>query len=128
MGIDIFMRWDGMTLEERRYDADARDDCKGHTGYLRESYHGGRSYRGPFATMVLLREAFNGQGRVVRIRPDKLIGRLERTCGIVIRRYRRVYGKRLTPESPEVRAYVDFVALYVRLEREGRRPRIFASY
>lgn len=43
MGIDIYLEWEGQT-EPRE---------TGATGYLRESYHGG-----PYATRILLREAF----------------------------------------------------------------------
>lgn len=43
MGIDIYLEWEGQTETPKT----------GATGYLRESYHGG-----PYATRILLREAF----------------------------------------------------------------------
>lgn len=60
MGIDIFLEWDGQA--EERENAAAEDKPEwfnthdGHVGYLRESYHGG-----PYATQLLVREAFESE-------------------------------------------------------------------
>ena len=60
MGIDVFLEWEGQD-EERR--ANNKNDkpawCSttdGHVGYLREAYHGG-----PYATKMLVREAFESE-------------------------------------------------------------------
>ena len=64
----------------------------------------------------------------VRIAAAKLRARLEAACSAAIERGQRVYGDALTLDSPQVRAYSDFVSLAERLEAEGRKPRVLASY
>ena len=39
MGIDIYMRWDGMTEEDRDKQITGFDATKGDVGYLREASH-----------------------------------------------------------------------------------------
>ncbi|MDA1196061.1 MAG: hypothetical protein O2894_12895 [Planctomycetota bacterium] len=111
----------------------------GDVGYLREAYHGG-----PYATRVLVPEAFTvreigyqaaaacgldvDRTGAVRIPVAMLRARLADTGAVAIARGQRVYGQRLTADSPEVRAFVEFVELTERLEREGREPRVLASY
>ena len=104
----------------------------------------GRAYHGgPYATQLLAPEAFTaamspdharGCGLdvdhmgAVHVQAATLRRRLPDTCEVVIRRARKVYGEELTPDSPEVRAFIDFVELAERLERRGCCPRIFASF
>jgi hypothetical protein len=71
MGIDIFLMWDG--IEKR-----AQDDkiehfsiTSGHLGYLRESYSGA-----PYATQILVREAFESRTCKCRIPAAKMRARL----------------------------------------------------
>lgn len=139
MGIDIYLRWAGQTDEERAAQLQAGFSiAAGEVGYLREAYHGG-----PYATMVLVPEAFAAhrdlatvralgldvdEHRAVAIPVATLRGRLEAVCGTVIRRAHAVYGEHLTVDAPEVRAFVDFVTLAERLDREGRHPRVYASF
>ena len=57
MGIDIYLEWEGK-------DKQPKDDqlntgfstTSGHVGYLREAYHGG-----PYATHILVKEAFEAE-------------------------------------------------------------------
>ncbi|MDA1062212.1 MAG: hypothetical protein O2895_04805, partial [Chloroflexi bacterium] len=102
----------------------------GDVGYLREAYHGG-----PYATHVLMPEAFAAAPGIdsdrsggVRIPSATLRERLDEACDVAIVRARAVYGQRLTRESPEVRARAELGVLAERLEREGREPRVLASY
>ena len=53
MGIDIYLKWDGMTEADKENQHTGFCTTAGHTGYLREAYHGG-----PYATKILVREAF----------------------------------------------------------------------
>jgi hypothetical protein len=53
MGIDIYLEWDGMEEEEKTAQATGFSTTSGNVGYLREAYHGG-----PYATRILVREAF----------------------------------------------------------------------
>ncbi len=139
MGIDILLSWDAMRDTERKAQLTGFRVDAGDVGYLREAYHGG-----PYATQLLVPEAFHTQQLGVTAARDAgfdvderaavyiagatLRGRLEAVCGVVIRRAAKVYGDALTLDSPEVRAFVDFVSLVERLEREGRCPRVFASF
>jgi hypothetical protein len=56
MGIDIYLEWDGQTEEDTRKMATGFSTTSGDVGYLREAYHGG-----PYATQILLREAFESE-------------------------------------------------------------------
>lgn len=61
MGIDIYLRWPEMSEEDEKNQY-ASTTLNGNFGYLRESYHGG-----PYATKILLREAFesdNGRAEI----------------------------------------------------------------
>lgn len=53
MGIDIYLKWPGMTDKDRENQITGYCTTAGNTGYLREAYHGG-----PYATKILVREAF----------------------------------------------------------------------
>jgi hypothetical protein len=56
MGIDIYLEWDGQTEEDRKKMCTGFSTTSGDVGYLREAYHGG-----PYATQILLREAFESE-------------------------------------------------------------------
>lgn len=67
MGIDIYLKWDGMEKEDETAQATGFDTTAGSTGYLREAYHGG-----PYATKILVREAFEAEDCVAKI-PAKVL-------------------------------------------------------
>lgn len=56
MGIDIYLRWSGMTEEDEQRQYTGMSIIAGDVGYLREAYHGG-----PYATKILVREAFDAE-------------------------------------------------------------------
>ena len=74
MGIDIYMRWDGMTEEDRDKQITGFDATVGDVGYLREAYHGG-----PYATHYLVEEAFEDGAGDVHIPAKELRVRLPLT-------------------------------------------------
>jgi hypothetical protein len=53
MGIDIYLKWDGMEAEKKQQQITGMSTTSGEVGYLREAYHGG-----PYTTKILVREAF----------------------------------------------------------------------
>lgn len=122
MGIDIYLRWQGMMEAERAAQQTGFSVVHGHVGYLREAYHGD-----PYATRVLVPEAFESD-EAVRIPASVLRNRLAAALSTARERALRVYGERLSTDAPELRAFADFVALAERLEAEGRRPRVLASW
>lgn len=62
MGIDIYLEWDDMDEESKKAQATGFCITAGHVGYLREAYHGG-----PYATRILVREAFEAEDCSARI-------------------------------------------------------------
>jgi hypothetical protein len=56
MGIDIYLKWDGQSEQEKRGQFTGFSTRAGNVGYLREAYHGG-----PYATKILVREAFEAE-------------------------------------------------------------------
>ena len=123
MGIDIYMRWDGMTEEDRDKQITGFDATVGEVGYLREAYHGKI-----FATKYLVKEAFAKDAGEVYISPKELRKRLPLTKDIVIQRFRDVYKEEIEEDNAFVKAFEDFVRLSEALEEEGRKPTIYASY
>ena len=123
MGIDIYMRWDGMTEEDRDKQITGFDATVGEVGYLREAYHGKI-----FATKYLVKEAFAKDAGEVYISPKELRKRLPLTKEIVIQRFRDVYKEEIEEDNVFVKAFEDFVKLSEALEEEGRKPTIYASY
>ena len=126
MGIDIYAKWDGMTEAEEAAQltvwASAED---GHLGYLREAYHGE-----PYATRVLVEEAFlHAHGRA-SIGADLLQARLPEVLELAERREREVYSVTDAVEIERVlKSYRDFVALCAQKEKETGEPYlIFASW
>lgn len=53
MGIDVYLKWKDMDQEDEKRQITGFSVLNGHAGYLREAYHGG-----PYATHILVREAF----------------------------------------------------------------------
>ena len=123
MGIDIYMRWDGMTEEDRDKQITGFDATVGEVGYLREAYHGS-----PYATQYLVEEAFEDGADEVHIPATELRKRLPLTKEIVIQRFRDVYKDEIEEDNAFVKAFEDFVKLSEALEEEGRKPTIYASY
>ena len=123
MGIDIYMRWDGMTEEDRDKQITRFDATKGDVGYLREANHGQ-----VFATEYLVKEAFAKDAGEVHIPAKELRKRLPLTKEIVIQRAKQVYKEELTEDDAVVKAFEDFVKLSEALEEDGRKPTIYASY
>lgn len=72
MGIDIYLEWDGKEEDESvEQGAVGFNTTAGHVGYLREAYHGG-----PYATKILVREAFESEDCRARIPAARLRRRL----------------------------------------------------
>lgn len=79
MGIDIYLKWDGMTEEDRQKQYAGFDTTVGEVGYLREAYHGG-----PYATKILCREAFEADDCEAQIPAEVLRERLTHVTEPVI--------------------------------------------
>jgi len=122
MGIDIYMKLSGQT-QRRVGSSGAFSVISGHTGYLREAYHGE-----PYATRYLVREAFEPPYAVAI--PAKILRkRLARTITLAMKRQREVYKAKTSKKDPIVKSYIDFVELAEREEKETGKPVIIgASY
>lgn len=73
MGIDIYLKWAGMEEEEKSQQHTGFSTVHGHVGYLREAYHGG-----PYATQILVREAFDADNCEAEIPAATMRERLTR--------------------------------------------------
>jgi len=124
MGIDIYAKWDRMTMREEAEQARGILSVEyGYVGYLREAYHGE-----PYATKALVPEAFK-YGRA-RINAATLRERLPDALRTAEVRERNVYGETDADEIERVlKSYRDFVALCARKEQETGNPcLVIASY
>ncbi len=134
MGIDVFMSWSSGPS----FDGNHGQAFRGANGYLREAYHGG-----PYATVVLVPEAFGDAGRTAQafgldvvestavgtdaagyalIPANVLRARLPAALLTVARRYRAVYDEECGEGHPALREFVEFVELAERMEAELGRP------
>lgn len=126
MGIDIYVKWDGQTEAEKKAQLTGFSIDAGQHGYLREAYHGG-----PYSTRVLVPEAFEAveAGDDDAMIPAATLRlRLEEAVETAVARQQNIYGEVATEAHPMVRSLRAFVELVERLEREGKRPHIIASY
>ena len=123
MGIDIYMRWNGMTEEDREKQITGFDATVGDVGYLREAYHGS-----PYATKYLVEEGFEDGAEDLHIPAKELRKRLPLTKDIVIQRAKEVYKEELTEDDEIVKSFENFVKLSEALEEQGRKPTIYASW
>lgn len=124
MGIDIYMRWDDQTEDEKEAQYTGFSIDHGHVGYLREAYHGG-----PYATQVLVPEAFEADECVAEIPASILRSRLADATQTVIERSKKVYKTTITKNDPSVQSFVDFVELAEKIETKTGKPvTVIASY
>lgn len=79
MGIDVYLKWDGMTEEDQQRQFTGMSTTSGEVGYLREAYHGG-----PYATKILVREAFEADNCEADIPAEILRERLTHVTEPVI--------------------------------------------
>ena len=118
MGIDVYLRWDGQTKEEKKAQYTGFSIVHGHVGYLREAYHGE-----PYATRVLVQEAFDDNGSPAVVIPAATLRkRLPAALKAVEERHTTIYH-----DSPEAiaeykKSYEEFVALAERKEAETGKP------
>ena len=125
MGIDIYMRWDKQSEDERNAQYTWFSIEAGRVGYLREAYHGNI-----YATHYLVDEAFDNDApdEGVVIPANVLRERLPETLKLHIQRHKETYGEDINWESPSAEAFIAFVELAERLEAKGKKPTIIASY
>lgn len=131
MGIDVYLRWDGMTDAERnaQYTGFEVSERAGGLGYLREAYHGS-----PYATKVLVPEAFNdecdevtGESIPTSYIAEVLEARLDAAVETAERRARTIYKEPVDDHSM-VNALKAFVALARRLQDEGKKFHVDVSW
>lgn len=143
MGIDIYLAWEGQTEADRKkMAAIGFSTTSGDVGYLREAYHGG-----PYATQILLREAFESEDCKAQIPAAVLRERLTnvtepargQTVGhaepqtveeAIYTRCKNLYPRDGVEYAEQVvQSFRDFVSLAERKERETGRPcTVYASH
>jgi hypothetical protein len=125
MGIDIYMKWEGMTEKEEQARYTGFNIMSGHLGYLREAYHGE-----PYATRFIVKEAFadtiEDEDGYIEFPAKLLRERLPETLELVEERYA---GESKDFIRKAKKSYRDFVKLAERKEKETGNPvKIMASY
>lgn len=125
MGIDIYLKWKGMTEEEKQLQYTGFSIRAGKYGYLREAYHGG-----PYATRILIKEAFEESNDCqAEIPASTMRQRLPEVLATVIARSKIVYDEEIDVNDPTVQSFVQFVELAELKEEETGQPCIvIASY
>lgn len=130
MGIDVYLSWEGQTEEEKKAQITGFSVVHGHTGYLREAYHGG-----PYATKVFLDPSkYWDKENAVPIDPKSLRERLDAAKETVIERAHKVYNyDESDPEQKkyllaELKSYDDFVALAEEKSSEGKKVYVYVSH
>ena len=124
MGIDIYLKWKGMTKAEHNKQITGWSVEHGHAGYLREAYHGG-----PYVTKYLLKEAFESGTEEVQIPAKVLRKRLREAIRLAKQRQKEIYDEDKGDDDPVVKSFVDFVELAEKMEKKTGEPvTILASY
>ena len=124
MGIDIYLKWEGMLPEEKRGQITGFDTTKGDVRYLREAYHGE-----PYATKYFVKEAFTSKTSQAKIKAATLKKRLPKAIKMAIEREKVVYGGVITKKDPVVQSYVNFAKLAEMKEKKSGEPcTVVASY
>jgi len=123
MGIDAYMLWEGKDEEFGR--GFGFSVTSGDKGYLREAYHGS-----PYAIPVLLKECYENESEEesVAIPASVLRSRLPEVIKIVIERENLVYGRVVDENDAVVKAFVDFVELAEKKEKDGISVTYYVSY
>lgn len=124
MGIDIYMKWKGMTEADRKAQFTGFSVTHGHVGYLREAYHGA-----PYATKVMFPESFASDTCEAQIPAKVLKARLPGVKQVVLERERTIYKSTGKEALGVVKSYEGFVKLAALKEKETGEPvTIHASY
>ena len=125
MGIDIYMHWKNQTEKEKEAQFKGYDTTIGDAGYLREAYHGD-----PYATQLLVPEAFAAKECEAKIAAALLKKRLPEVIKAAIKREKTIYKeKNVTKQTPSVASFTHFVELAEKKEKETGEPvTISASY
>ena len=91
---------------------------------LREAYHGS-----PYATHYFVQEAFeDDKYDGVAIPSDTLLERVPLAVDIHIQRHKEIYKEDVKREDKSARAFGEFAKLVQDLEKQGKNPKIRASY
>ena len=124
MGIDVYLKWDGMTGDEEHAQCTGFSTVSGDVGYLREAYHGQ-----PYATHELIVEEWDDEPEDGWAIPNvELIRRLPKIMEACIERHKKIYHSSDEDIVQYCKAYIDFINLHNAMEKAGRNPRIHISY
>ena len=134
--ISVFMTWKGQTEEARkRQMANLMDNAAGKIGYLTEQYSGA-----PYPTTMLCKEAFRTEDpNGTEIPAEAMRARLNDVTFLAKQKAAKFQGdprnnskeleisaaaKEVMPDdsTPSVRAFVDFVELAEKMEKETGSP------
>jgi len=121
MGLDIYLRWEGMTKADHAAQITGFSVIAGKFGYLRGAYNGNI---GITALNILFKDInLDGYDWIVNIEfLEKQLEELEK--GLFITHKKSFYDGK---EGSEIQSYRDFVALARKLYDEDKEPRVHGS-
>jgi hypothetical protein len=118
------MNWKGQTREEKEAQVTGFSITHGHVGYLHEAYHGS-----PYATKLLVPEAFNTETYAADIPARVMRNRLPIVLAAAEERERVIYGGDDDGVKESQKAFIDFVELAELKEAETGTPvTVMASF
>ena len=122
MGVDIYLRWKGITDKDKKKQCQGFDISIGRLGYLRGAYNGHIGYD---AIKILFLDVDWEKDWKVDI--DILKNNLQRLeLGLFKKKKKEFYSKE--GKDVEIQSYRDFVALAKKLIKEKKNPKVHFSY
>ena len=121
MGIDVYLRWEGMTDEDRDRQMTGFDITAGAVGYLREAYFAKKNLYG---TQVMFKECWESADCEHEYPAEVLRERLPEVLMVVAEKYDGDPWK-----ERAMQAYIDFVSLADKKQAETGKPcLVYVSY
>ena len=124
MGIDIYLKWDGITDDDKQKQLTGFSLTSGHLGYLRQSFYKPDHFTGNYPIESLIPEAFADNDSTASIPVDKLKIMLPYVISELFRFYsnEKLNLNDNVTVYDIVKSYIDFVALAERKELETGKP------
>lgn len=122
MGVDVYLEWDGMSEDDKNLQYSGFDVTVGKYGYLRGAYNGHMGYDA-------ICDLFNDfdWDNPIEVDIDILTKNLEELEEGMFKEFNDEFFSK-DGEDLEIQSYRDFVALAIKLKKEGKNPIIKISY